>query len=126
MGPMNGNDRGCPGWASQLGSKSEPQSRGHAELRGDRTTGLQHKYGETEAQRGTWAYWVSAESGLEPGLLATRQVTGLSRDWHASHPGEGTLNPAARPGAENYGLRSVFLNKVLLAHSHEHLFMYCL
>lgn len=124
-GPMNGNDRGCPGWASQLGSKSEPQSCGHAELRGGQQ-GLEHKDGETEAQRGTWAYWESAESGLELGLLATIQEMGFSHDWHTSHPGEGTINPAARPEAENYGLRPVFLNKVLLAHSHEHLFMYCL
>lgn len=108
------------------GVNLNPRAVGMLSAEGTGQQGLQHKYGETEAQRGTWAYWVSAESGLEPGLLATRQVTGLSRDWHASHPGEGTLNPAARPGAENYGLRSVFLNKVLLAHSHEHLFMYCL
>lgn len=27
-GPMNGNDRGCPGWASQVGSKSEPRAVG--------------------------------------------------------------------------------------------------
>lgn len=28
-------------------------------------------------QTGAWAYWVSAESGLEPGLLATRQRMNL-------------------------------------------------
>lgn len=94
------------GETGKWGVDANPRAMGLLSSEEKGQQGLQQKDGETEAQRGTWAYWESAESGLKAGLQATRQGRGRVTFPESGIP----LSPAAG-GTRNSPLQKALYSK---------------